>query len=247
MAQAWYQGQLVLTENQPVQVLYQAGMPEQLNLVHPSKVERRRLGSTQGRIALLHAIAHIEFSAINLALDAIYRFREMPQAYYEDWLSVACEECYHFSLIRHQLNKMDVDYGDLPAHEGLWDVAQYSGHDVLVRMALVPRVLEARGLDVTPGMIERVLKVGDSDFADILRIIFRDEVGHVAIGSHWFKAICQQRDLDSDVTFNDIIHKYRKDMNAHIKGPFQEEARLSAGFSLRELEQLNNMNMEARL
>jgi len=241
MAQDWHEKRLGLLRTRSIQKLQSPGMPETLELVHPSKVQRRRIGTPQGRVALLHAVAHIEFSAINLALDAIYRFQDMPVDYYEDWLRIACEECYHFSLVRHQLRLMDVDYGDLPAHQGLWDVAIYSGDDVVKRMALVPRVLEARGLDVTPTMIERVTKVGDTGFADILHIILRDEIGHVAAGSRWFREVCTLRGLESAVVFNDIIQKYRQDMNAHIKGPFQREARLAAGFSSQELEQLNSL------
>ena len=238
LVMSWHQGKIVIDHDSPCKQLVKPGMPEALRLVHPSQVARRRLGSKEGRIALLHAVAHIEFSAINLALDAVYRFRYMPEDYYTDWLRVAAEECYHFSLIQNQLRLMGSDYGDLSAHQGLWDVAVYSASDVLKRMALVPRVLEARGLDVTPGMIERVTEIGDTKFADILRIILRDEIRHVRTGSQWFRYICDQRGLDSTITFDKILDEYKSDLNAHINGPFHVAARLQAGFTQTEINRL---------
>ena len=235
---SWHMGKLQLGHASPCRELEQAGLPAALQLVHPTKVPRRRLGSREGRIALLHAVAHIEFSAINLALDAVYRFRNMPAQYYADWLRVAAEECYHFALVRQQLLRLDSDYGHLPAHSGLWEVARYSAEDVLIRMALVPRVLEARGLDVTPDMIRRVTEVGDSAFADILRIIFRDEIRHVRTGSLWFNYICTGRKLAPESTFENILQQYKSDLNAHINGPFEIEARLQAGFTPVELDRL---------
>lgn len=239
LVQRWHQGLLGREATSDVEAVKQPGVPAQLKLVHPSQVPRRRLGSREGRIALLHAVVHIEFTAINLALDAVYRFRNMPKSYYDDWLRVASEECYHFNLIRLQLRKMGVEYGDLPAHQGLWDVAMYSAGDVLTRMSLVPRVLEARGLDVTPTMIERVSKAGDVEFAEILKIIFRDEIGHVGIGSFWFNHLCKDRHLNPLETFDRILQDYRRDMNAHINGPFEMDARLQAGFTSQEMDCLN--------
>jgi uncharacterized ferritin-like protein (DUF455 family) len=236
----WQLRQLSLDHDAPCKQLAQAGIPEAVRLVHPSKVARRRLGSREGRIALLHAVAHIEFSAINLALDAVYRFRNLPENYYSDWLRVAAEECYHFRLISGQLKQMGASYGVLAAHNGLWEVAVYSAGDVLTRMALVPRVLEARGLDVTPGMIRRVDDVGDHSFADILRIIFRDEVRHVRTGSQWFRYVCRERGLDSDISFDRILRKYMADLNANVSGPFQTEARIKAGFSKTEMDNLKH-------
>lgn len=235
----WFLKQLVVNHDAPVEQLPQAGIPDCVQLVHPSRVPRRRIGSKEGRIALLHAVAHIEFSAINLALDAVYRFRNMPLQFYTDWLRVAAEECYHFRLVSALLQQMGKHYGTLPAHNGLWQVAVYSADDVMVRMALVPRVLEARGLDVTPGMIKRVKAIGDERFADILTIIFRDEIRHVRTGSEWFRYVCSTRNLDSEDTFDTILRKYLNDLNANISGPFQEEARLSAGFTPKELTFLN--------
>lgn len=239
----WHRGVVRVEHDAACSDLKAAGLPAGLDLVHPSQVARRRLGTPAGRVALLHAVAHIEFSAINLALDAVYRFRNMPFEYYSDWLTVAAEECYHFTLVRHQLKKMDSDYGQLVAHNGLWEVARYSASDVLQRMALVPRVLEARGLDVTPSMIKRVDAVGDRQFADILKIIHRDEIRHVRAGSKWFHYCCTKRSLEPDATFDTILGQYKSDMNAAISGPFHRSARLNAGFSEAELEKLQKQSV----
>ena len=187
---------------------------------------------------MIHAILHIEFNAINLALDAVYRFRDMPEQYYSDWLLVASEEAYHFSLLEKRLNDMGYAYGDMPAHNGLWEMVLKTDHDVLIRMALVPRVLEARGLDVTPGMIEKLKKVGDVKTVEILRIILRDEIGHVAIGSHWFKYCCELKKLEPEKTFRDLLIEY---MGRGPNGPLHEEARLQAGFSQNEIDELLKM------
>jgi len=212
-----------------------AGRPEQPELVAPRQVPRRNINSEQGRIVLAHALAHIEFNAINLALDAAYRFRNMPRQFYHDWLKVAAEEAYHFTLLRQYLMGKGQDYGDYPAHNGLWEMAQKTAHDVMVRMALVPRVLEARGLDVTPGLIVKLQQAGDEEFVAHLEIIHHDEIGHVAIGSHWFKYVCEQRGLDARVTFKQLIQDY---MKGTLRGPFDETARVQAGFSKQELADL---------
>ncbi len=211
------------------------GRPAQPELVHPRDVPQRKLSSLEGRCALLHAVAHIEFNAINLALDAVYRFRDMPDGYYRDWLQVAAEEAYHFTLLRERMTVLGVTYGDLPAHNGLWEQACKTDYDVMVRMALVPRVLEARGLDVTPGMMERLREVGDSETVAVLEIILRDEIGHVRIGSQWFHYCCQQRQVEPDGTFRQLICDV---MQAPLRGPFFTEARLQAGFTEAELERL---------
>jgi len=211
------------------------GRPDKPDLINPSALKQRKLGSELGRATLIHAILHIEFNAINLALDAVYRFRDMPDQYYSDWLQVASEEAYHFSLLEKRLNDMGFTYGDMPAHNGLWEMVLKTDHDVLTRMALVPRVLEARGLDVTPGMIERLNKAGDSATVDILQIILRDEIGHVAIGSHWFKYCCELKQLEPENTFRSLLIEYT---GRGLKGPFHDEARLQAGFSQKELDNL---------
>lgn len=212
-----------------------AGRPVKPDLVHPKNVKQRKLSSVEGRKALLHAVAHIEFNAINLALDAVYRFRDMPDAYYGDWLQVAAEEAYHFGLVRERLRELGGDYGDLPAHNGLWEQACKTDYDVMVRMALVPRVLEARGLDVTPGMMERLREVSDLPTVAILEIILRDEIGHVRIGSRWYHYCCEQRGLEPKATFRQLL---REVLQAPLRSPLYTEARLQAGFSAEELEEL---------
>jgi uncharacterized ferritin-like protein (DUF455 family) len=199
----------------------------------------RKLTSTEGQAALVHALTHIEFNAINLAWDAVYRFRDMPTAYYGDWIQVADEEAYHFTLLRRRLNELGHDYGDFPAHNGLWAAAQETAHDVLVRMALVPRVLEARGLDVAPDMVRRLRAAGDDETAALLHIILRDEVGHVAIGSRWFAWLCAARGLEPHQTYVDLLQQY---MAGRIRGPFNTEARQRAGFDDWELAALAAMD-----
>ena len=181
---------------------------------------------------MAHAIAHIEFNAINLALDAVYRFRHLPAPYYGDWLQVASEEALHFSLLSDYLQSHHSYYGAYVAHNGLWEMALKTDHDVLIRMALVPRVLEARGLDVTQSMIARLEQVGDDTLAAILRTIYTDEIGHVGIGSHWFKYLCQIRNMDSDETFSRLLTEYHQ---AKLTGPMDELARTQAGFTRNEL------------
>lgn len=218
----------------------QAGRPAKPELVPPRDVPTRGIGSEQGRIILAHAIAHIEFNAINLALDAAYRFRNLPPAYYLDWLKVAAEEALHFSLLRNYLQQRGHDYGDFPAHQSLWEMAQRTAHDVMVRMALVPRVMEARGLDVTPGLIKKLQQVKDTELVAHLDIIHRDEIGHVAIGSHWFRYVCEQRQLDARSTFRQLVDDY---MNGSLKGPFDAVVRLQAGFSEDELADLRALEL----
>ena len=213
------------------------GRPTKPNLVPPREVPRRSLATQQGRAALIHAITHIEFNAINLALDAVYRFQDQPVEYYNDWLRVAFEEAQHFSMLRNRLQQLGYDYGDFDAHNGLWEMAVKTAENIIARMALVPRVLEARGLDVTPGMILRLQNHGDTMTADILKIIFEQEIGHVAIGSRWFKFACEQQSLDPEQTFQDLLHRY---FTGELRGPFQIEARRKAGFSDAELAVIQN-------
>lgn len=215
------------------------GRPRRPELVAPRELVQRKLSSTEGRAALVHAIAHIEFNAMNLALDAVYRFRAMPRRYYADWLRVAAEEASHFRMLRERLQQLGHDYGDFPAHNGLWEMCIDTAHDVLVRMALVPRVLEARGLDVTPGMIERLQGAGDRDTVSILRVILAEEEGHVAIGSHWFRYCCELRGLEPETTFRELLQRY---MRGRLRGPFNRPARLLAGFSEAEMDALEQLD-----
>lgn len=207
------------------------GRPLKPRLLHPCAVPKRGLGSLAGRAALVHAVAHIEFNAINLALDACWRFRNMPADYYRDWLSVAQDEARHFLLLKQRLSEMGHAYGDLPAHNGLWEAAEKTAHDVLARMALVPRVLEARGLDVTPGMIGRLEEVADVETAHVLRMILEEEVHHVAIGTRWFRWLCGQRGLAPNATFSSLLAEH----NMRIRLPLNRSARAAAGFTEEEL------------
>jgi len=216
-----------------------AGHPDRPELVDPAKVRRRRLGSETGRAALVHAITHIEFNAINLALDAVFRFRDMPRQFYLDWMSVAADEARHFQLLSKRLQEMGFNYGDFPAHNGLWEMAQRTADDCLKRMALVPRVLEARGLDVTPGMIERLKSIGDDETVRILRIILEEEVRHVGIGSHWFHACCDQRGLEPESTFLGLLKEH---FSGSLRGPFNIPARMQAGFTQREMDAIMSMD-----
>ena len=210
------------------------GRPELPELVSPRFSKNRPLTSLRGRKALLHAVAHIEFNAINLALDAAWRFREMPDQFYLEWLRVADDEARHFELLNTRLNQLDMSYGDLVAHNGLWQTACKTDHDVLVRMALVPRVLEARGLDVTPMMIEKLKAAGDDASVAVLSVILSEEVAHVEIGSRWYKYCCELRSVNPESTFVKLIEEY----NSVVRPPFNEKARLQAGFTKAELEQL---------
>ena len=210
------------------------GRPERPLLIAPRDVPRRGLGSEAGRAALIHAVAHIEFNAINLALDACWRFRDMPAAYYRDWLGVAQDEARHFALLSARLAQLGVAYGDLPTHNGLWEAAEKTAQDLLLRMALVPRVLEARGLDVTPGMIARLEEVGDAETVAILRVILQEEVGHVAVGTRWFRQLCAQRGLDPQPTFHRLLDEHR----VKVHPPLNREARQQAGFEAAELDRL---------
>ncbi len=234
-ARAWRDGAITLSAAAPPQALPVPGRPARPRLVPPGQVPRRHLKSEQGRAALIHALAHIEFNAINLAWDAVYRFRGLPRDFYDDWIRVADEEAYHFGLLRERLRELGHDYGDFDAHNGLWEMACNTADDVMVRMALVPRVLEARGLDVTPGMMARLRGVGDVSTVSILEIILRDEIGHVAVGTRWFRYCCEQRGLDPERTFGELLARH---LTGRIKGPFHEEARTQAGFSAREIDAL---------
>ena len=211
------------------------GRPGRPQLVNPRELPRRRLGTIAGRVALIHAVAHIEFNAINLGLDAALRFDGMPDDYYRDWLRVAHDEARHFRMLRARLVELDSDYGELPAHNGLWDMAEQTAHDAMVRMALVPRVLEARGLDVTPGMIEKLHQAGDERTVGLLEVILEEEEAHVAIGTRWFRHLCGARDLDPEKTFESLLKRYYADQ---LRGPFNLPARERAGFSKPELEWL---------
>ena len=222
-------------ENFPIETIGNPGRPPRPELVNPAAVPRRRLGSPAGRSALVHAVAHIEFNAINLALDAVYRFRGMPLEYYGDWISVATDEARHFQLLQKRLAQMGHEYGDFTAHNGLWDAAVKTADACLVRMALVPRVLEARGLDVTPGMIDRLNAAGDHQTVAALEVILEEEVRHVAIGTKWFRYCCEEQGVDPLEAFLGLL---RERYDSMPRGPFNLEARYQAGFSREEMDAL---------
>ena len=237
-AQMWRSGELCLQDDSAPEPIGEPGRPAKPTLVEPRELHARKIGSPEGQAALIHAICHIEFNAINLAWDAVYRFRDLPTEFYDGWVKVADEEAYHFTLLREHLQSLGYDYGDFDAHNGLWEMAQKTADDPMIRMALVPRVLEARGLDVTPGIMTKLRSIGDLKAVSILEIIFRDEVGHVEIGSRWFEYLCKQRDMEPESTFRDLLEEY---MKGSVKGPFHKEARLKAGFSEEELAYLEGM------
>ena len=211
------------------------GRPAKPALVHPRDLPRRGLGSVQGRAAFVHAIAHIELNAIDLAWDAVYRFRGLPSALYADWVQVAHDESRHFVLLRNRMREFGHDYGDFDAHNGLWEMTEKTAHDGLARMALVPRVLEARGLDVTPGMIVKLRELGDEATVAILDLILQEEVAHVAAGSRWFRWYCEQRGVEPRARFRELLKEYA---GGYLHGPFNIEARLLAGFDEDELAAL---------
>jgi uncharacterized ferritin-like protein (DUF455 family) len=211
------------------------GRPEKPTLVSPLEVKKRSMRTIEGRAALVHALAHIEFNAINLALDAIWRFANMPETYYADWLKVAAEEAYHFSLLNTHINTLGFTYGDFSGHNSLWEMVERTQEDVLARMALVPRTMEARGLDASLPLRNKLAQAGDKAAADILDIILRDEIGHVAIGNHWFNWLCSQRGIDPLETFAALCAQYNA---PKLKPPFNMDARRLAGFSEDELARL---------
>lgn len=230
-----HSGELKRDPSVPPQPVHLPGYPPELKFVPPRELAKRGPGSDQGRIHLFHAIAHIEFSAINLALDAVYRFRDLPDDFIGDWLRVAAEEVSHFALIEQHLAQLGTRYGDLAVHDGLWKVARNTAQDPLVRMALVPRYLEARGLDVNPGMQQRLREAGDLAGVEILEVILRDEIGHVACGDRWFRYLCQQRQLEPETTYRTLVEQHTKHPWG---GPIHCTARQQAGFSARELAAL---------
>lgn len=215
------------------------GRPERPRLVHPARVPRRSPARPEGLAALLHAIAHIEFNAINLALDAAWRFEGMPVQFHHDWLRVGAEEAYHFTLLTEHLATLGHGYGDFEAHDGLWLMCDRTAGDVVARMALVPRTLEARGLDATPQIQQKLRQAGSPAAlraVDILDVILRDEVGHVAIGNHWYRWLCEREGLDPVTHYGVLVERHAA---PRLHPPFNTEARRRAGFSPEELAWLS--------
>ena len=238
LREAFEAGQLSIKAPNDKPGLRDAGHPPRPELVPPSQLAHRRIGNPEGQAALIHAVAHIEFNAINLACDAVYRFRDLPRAYYADWVKIAAEEAYHFSLLQDRLQALGYAYGDFPAHNGLWEMAKKTAGSCLERMALVPRVLEARGLDVTPGMIERLSAAGDDRTVAAFEVILDEEVRHVEIGTRWFRYLCEARGLAPEATFAQLLEQY---MKGQVKPPFHYQAREQAGFSRNEMACLEGM------
>ena len=211
------------------------GRPPAPALVPHTEIKQRSIKAPDGLASLMHALAHIEFNAINLAADLTWRFSGMPDAFYLDWMKVAREEAYHFGLLSDRLAELGHAYGDFPAHNALWDMAEKTKHDILARIALVPRTLEARGLDASPPIRNKLVSIGDKRGAEILDIILRDEIGHVAIGNHWYGVLCAERGLDPVATYAELAARHGA---PRLRGPFNLEARRAAGFSEGELARL---------
>jgi uncharacterized ferritin-like protein (DUF455 family) len=235
LAGIWRDGAIEIGDTPPPS---RPARPDRPLLRSPKEMPKRRaFGSPAGRIALLHALAHIELNAIDLAWDIIARFRReaLPRAFFDDWVGVAAEEALHFELLAGRLADFGARYGDLPAHDGLWESAAGTADDLLARLAVVPLVLEARGLDVTPAMATTLERVGDPDSAAVLRRIYCDEIAHVAAGMRWFDEICRARGFIPEETFRERVRRYFK---GTVKPPFNHEARAAAGFPARYYEPL---------
>lgn len=218
------------------------GRPAKPLLVPHTGLSRRSVHTREGRAALIHSLAHIELNAVDLALDICWRFTGMPDLFYTQWMGVAREEALHFELLRDHLSTLGCSYGDLPAHNSLWDMAERTQQDILARIALVPRTAEARGLDASPPIKAKLVKAGDHQGGKILDIILRDEIGHVAIGNHWYNWLCQQRGLNPVATYAELAQRYGA---PRLRGPFNLEARLAAGFTPEELESLTKQELRA--
>jgi uncharacterized ferritin-like protein (DUF455 family) len=230
-AKAWYARELDLAMlSRPLAMPARPGRPPRPELRPPRDMPRRRANGATARFALLHALAHIELNAVDITWDLVARFahEEMPRAFYDDWVQVGLEEAKHFALLQERLEELGGSYGDLPAHDGLWQAAQQTGHDLLARLAVVPLILEARGLDVTPGMIDKLNAAGDQPSARILEIIYRDEKRHVAFGMKWFRYRCQQERWPIESTFHRLV---RDNFHGGVKPPFNESARSEAGLT----------------
>lgn len=241
-AAAWRENRLDLRRARAPLPIADLRWPDRPEQVEPRRLRKRKLTSEQGRIALLHAVAHIEFSAIQLAWDHLYRFPGMPERYYADWLGVAEDEARHFRMIRERLWTLGADYGDLPAHGGLWGLARETASDVLARMALLPRCMEARGLDVTPGIMQRLEAAGDRESVACLQVILDEEIGHVALGSQWFHRECVRRGLVPETAYFELLERH---LHGQVRGPFNDQLRRQAGFSDGELAELRRLGQVA--
>jgi uncharacterized ferritin-like protein (DUF455 family) len=229
-ATRWFERRLSLRSPLDPSLPDRPGRPDKPELVPPKAVEKRSLHTVNGRIALLHAIAHIELNAVDLALDIVARFASepVPNSFFDGWMTVAFEEAKHFRMVRERLNAMGADYGDMPAHDGLWKAAHSTRNDLTARLAVVPLILEARGLDVTPSLQAKMRETGDIESAAVLDVIYNDEKGHVAIGAKWFRFLCARERKDPAKTFQDLV---RANFRGALKAPFNDIARAEAGLT----------------
>lgn len=229
-ARRWHQRRLSLRSPLDPALPERPGRPEKPELVRPGHTEKRSLHTVPGRIAMLHALAHIELNAVDLALDIVARFASepVPHSFFDGWMQVAFEEAKHFNLVCDRLRALGADYGDLPAHDGLWQAAHSTRNDLTARLAVVPLILEARGLDVTPSLQDKMRETGDLDSAEVLRIIYEDEKGHVAIGAKWFRFLCARERKDPAKTFQALV---RANFRGSLKAPFNDIARAEAGLT----------------
>ena len=240
-AERWFARTLSLRSPLDPPLADRPGRPARPELLPPRMVKKRKLNSIAGRIALLHAIAHIELNAVDLALDIVARFagEPMPLTFYDGWMQVAYEEAKHFKLVRDRVRALGADYGDLPAHDGLWQAAHDTRNDLTARLAVVPLILEARGLDVTPSLQARMLDTGDDETAAVLDIIYNDEKKHVAIGAKWFRFLCHRQRRNPEQTFKKLV---RANFRGQLKAPFNDLARAEAGLTPSFYRSLSSAN-----
>lgn len=240
-ANRWFARTLSLRSPLDPPMADRPGRPDRPELLAPRMVKKRNLSSVAGRVALLHAIAHIELNAVDLALDIVGRFagEPMPRTFYDGWMQVAYEEAKHFKLVRSRLRALGADYGDLPAHDGLWQAAHDTRNDLAARLAVVPLILEARGLDVTPSLQSRMLETGDHESAAVLDIIYNDEKKHVAIGAKWFRFLCHRQRRNPEETFKKLV---RANFRGQLKAPFNDLARAEAGLTPSFYRSLSSAN-----
>jgi uncharacterized ferritin-like protein (DUF455 family) len=230
-AKAWFGGRLSLGHRGAGKAMPgRPGRPAKPELLAPRSMPKRSTGGAAGRFALLHSLAHIELNAVDMTWDLIGRFirEEVPRSFFDNWVQVGLEEAKHFELLARRLVELGGAYGDHPAHDGLWQAAQATGHDLLARIAVVPLVLEARGLDVSPGMIARLEAAGDGASAAIVTIIYRDERRHVAFGVKWFRFLCDRQGVPPEPTFHRLV---RENFRGPVKPPFNDKARAEAGLT----------------
>ncbi len=229
-ARRWFARTLSMRSPRDPALPHRPGRPEKPELIPPKQMEKRSLHTLKGRIALLHALAHIELNAVDLALDIVARFttERVPHSFFDGWMQVAFEEAKHFRLVRDRLRDLGADYGDVPAHDGLWQAAHDTRNDLTARLAVVPLILEARGLDVTPVLQAKMRETGDHASADVLDIIYNDEKGHVAVGAKWFRFLCAREKKDPSATFKELV---RTNFRGPLKPPFNDVARAEAGLT----------------